>query len=352
MSKLSYKIIGISFLVLCISFYQLRAETATKNVSASFNINSDTRIEISNKFGNVIIKKWNKNVVDLQVNIVASSNSISKTQEILDAIEIEISDKISSGRLSIETIINTNNGNNSSFSVLYEVSMPNTNTLKLSNSFGNIYMGSYKGPLELELKYGQLMAEDLDEASVRIDFSNAKCEIESLRSGELDLRYSKMMIEEMGDIEISSQFSDLDIEDAKNIKLNGKHCKIKIEALESLKGDIQFSGLDIEYLEKSIFLKTLHGNGINLDEVSKSFESIEIDGEFSTINITVESGATSMLYFDLQFGNLKAQGDGINFDRVVKNLVRSEYEGYLVKKETESIIKVKTKYGNIRFEVK
>ncbi len=352
MNELSYKNAGLTFLVLFILFYQLHAETATKNISSSFKINSDTQIEIYNKFGNVIIKKWDKNVVDLKVSIEASGNSSSKTQKILDAIEIDISNNISSGRLSIKTIINTNNGNNSSFSVHYEISMPNTNSLKLANSFGNIYMGSYKGPLDLELKYGQLMAEDLDEASVRIDFSSAKCEIESLKSGELDLRFSKMMIEEMGDIEISSQFSDLEIENAKNIKLDGKHGKFKIETLESLKGDIQFSGLGIKHLEKFIFLKTLHGNGIDLDEVSKSFESIEIDGEFSTINITVENGATAMLNFDLQFGNLKAHGDRINFERVVKDHTRSEYEGYLVNKDAKSIIKVKTKYGNIRFEVK
>ncbi|MCK5702703.1 MAG: hypothetical protein KAI29_16175, partial [Cyclobacteriaceae bacterium] len=194
MRELFYKKTGLIFLVILISLSQLIAQEATKRISKSFNINSTTKIEIKNKFGNVIINKWDKNVLDLKVKIEAKGKSDSKTQKILDAIEIDISDRISSGQLSIETEIGSISGN-SSFSVHYEINMPNTNPLKLSNSFGNVYMGSYKGNLDVEVKYGQLMAEDLDNASIRLDFSNSKCEIETLKSGKLDLRYSKMAIE-------------------------------------------------------------------------------------------------------------------------------------------------------------
>ena len=143
MKKLTYKISGIIFLVILTSFTQLIAEEATKRISKSFNISKDTRIEIKNKYGNVIINKWDKNVLDLKVVIEAKGNSDSKTQKILDAIEIDISDRISSGNLSIETETGSISGN-SSFSVHYEINMPNTNPLKLTNSFGNVYLGSYK----------------------------------------------------------------------------------------------------------------------------------------------------------------------------------------------------------------
>ena len=350
MKRLSYKISGIIFLVILTSLTQLFAEEATKRISKSFNINGDTRIEITNKYGNVIINKWDKNVLDLKVEIEAKGNSDSKTQKILDAIEIDISDRISSGHLSIETEIGTINGN-SSFSVHYEINMPNTNQLKLSNSFGNVYLGSYKGELNVEVKYGQLMAEDLDDASVRVEFSNAKCEIETLKSGSLDLRYSKMAIEDMGDIEISSQFSELIIENAGSIELDGKYGNFEIENLKSMNGDIQFAGLSVERLEENLYLETKHGKGINLEEVSNRFKEIEIESEFNSIDINMESGSAARLEFDLQGGNLKAHGEGINFNKVIKDHTTSEYEGYLAKSDATSLIKVSTKYGNIRFSV-
>lgn len=348
MKQLSYKASIILCLVFVISF--AFAEEASKQVSKSFNINGDTRIVIDNRYGNVIINKWDKNVLELKVNIEARANSDSKTQKILDAIEIDISDRISSGSLSIETQIGKINGN-SSFSVHYEVTMPNTNPMKLSNSFGSIYMGSYVGDLDVEVKYGQFQAEDLDNAKIHIEFSNSRCEIEALKAGSLDLRYSKMSVDKMGDITISSQFSELEIEDAGALHLDGRYGKFEIENLKSLKGEVQFAGLDIEFLSDAIHLDTRHGDGVNLEKVSNGFKNIEIDGQFSSIDINLESGTSSLLAFDLQFGNLRAYGDGINFNKVIKDHTTSEYEGYLGSKDATSSIRVNTRHGNIKLKV-
>lgn len=350
MKQLSYKISAALFLLFVFTVSVSFAEEAKKQVSKNFNINRDTKITIVNKYGNVIINKWDKNVLELKVDIEAKGNNDSKTQKILDAIQIDIMDRISSGSLTIETEIGSINGN-SSFSINYEVTMPNTNPMKLSNSFGSIYMGSYEGDLEVQVKYGQFQAEDLDRANINIEFSNSRCEIESLKSGKIDLRYSKLSVEEMGDIEISSQFSDLEIENAGALEMDIRYGKFEVENLKSLKGDLQFTGLEIEYLEESLHVDTRHGNGVNIEKVSRNFKEIDIEGQFSSIDISLEKGATSQLAFDLQFGNLKAYGDGINFTKVIKDHTTSEYEGYLGSKDATSSIKVDNRHGNIRLEI-
>ena len=149
--KTSYYKIPLTLLLALLVFCNpLYAEKTEKNIAKSFNISSDTRINISNKFGDVIIKRWDKNVLDLKVNIEADGKSEAKTQKILDAINVDISDRISSGSLSIETEIDDINGNGN-FRINYEISMPITNPMRLTNSFGNVYLGSYKGDLELEV---------------------------------------------------------------------------------------------------------------------------------------------------------------------------------------------------------
>ena len=350
MKQLSYKISVLFLVTFFVAISTSYGEEATKSVTKSFKINPDTRIDIDNKYGNIIINKWDKNEFDLKVEIEARGKNESKTQKILDAIEIDISDRISSGSLSVETEINSINGN-SSFSIHYEITMPNTNPMRLSNSFGSVYMGSYRGDLDIEVKYGQFQAEDLEKANIRIEFANSRCEIEALKSGKLDLRYSKMSIEDMGDIEISSQFSELEIENAGALELEGRYGGFEIESVKSLTGDIQFSGLDIEYLEESLNLDSRHGNGINLDKVSRSFKEIDIESQFTSVDINLESGSATTLNFDLQFGNLRAYGDGINFNKVIKEHTSSSYEGYLGNKDASSSIRVNSRHGNIRLDV-
>ena len=288
--------------------------------------------------------------MDLQVEIKVNGKSESKARKILDAIEIDISDRISSGSLSFSTEISKINGN-SSFSINYEITMPNTNEFNLSNSFGSIYLGSHKGDLDIDLKYGQLIAEDLEKANIHISFSNAKCEIETLKSGSLDLRYSKLEIGNLEDVDISSQFSELEIENAGIVELNGRYGDFRIDNIKSLNGDIQFSGLDIDNIEESIILKTRHGGDIKLENISIKFKELDIESQFSTINIGVEKGLSAILEFDLEFGNLKAHGEGINFYKVIKENNRSEYRGYLGNENATTSIKVSTRHGNIRLNV-
>ena len=337
-------------LFLLVNWSQALAQHATRQVDKSFDINPNTDIKISNKYGNVVINKWDKNVLDLKVEIEAKGKSDAKTSKILDAIEIDIADRISSGSLSIETKIGSINGN-ASFSVNYEVTMPAGNPMELFNSFGSIYMGSYKGDLDVEVKYGQFQAEDLDNANIRVDFSNSRGEIETLNSGEVDLRYSKMTIEEMGDVEISSQFSELEVEEAGNVVLDGRYGKFEFEEINSLKADLQFSGLSIEYLRERLNLKSRHGDGISIENVSNKFREIDIEAEFSSIDISLESGASAQLDFDLTHGNLKANGEGINFSKVSKDHTSSEYEGYLGNANSASFMRLSTRHGNIRLDV-
>lgn len=350
MKRLSYRRIFLVLILLFLTAYLAEAEELTKMVEKTFNIKSDTKISLSNKYGNIIINTWNKNVFDLKVTIEAEGKNESKSQQILDAIEIDISDRISAGNLSISTDIGSIKGN-SSFSINYEISMPDKNELELSNSFGNIFMESHDGDADITVKYGQLRAEDLIFADIRVDFSSSRCEIESLKKGSLDLRYSKMSIEELGDVDIESQFSEVEIERGGNLVMNGKYGNIELESVNSITGDIQFSGVEIEYLGESIDIKAKHGDGIRLENVNVNFTKIFIDTQFSSVEINLEEGSKAQLDFNLQFGNLRARGEGINFNRVIKENNSSEYSGFLASKDASSEVRVTTRYGNIRFEV-
>lgn len=337
-------------LAMLLSATTLWAEELGKQVNRSFNIRPDTKISVTNKFGNVIITKWNRNTLELKVDVKVNTKSESRSRRLLDAISIDIADKIASGSLSIETLVE-GNSNNSEFSIDYEISMPDTNPLRLSNSFGNVYMGSYTGPLDADVRFGQFQAEDLNEANLHIEFSNSMCEVETLKKGQLELKYSKMTMDNIGEVVIDCQFSSLKVARADKVRLDGKYGDIEFNTVTSLEGEVLFAGFKIGELVERLILETRHGNGITIDKVSRTIKMIDIEGEFSTVDLGVESGTNTRLDFDLEFGNLKSYGEGINFDKVIKDINKSAYEGYLGSKSASSLIKVKTKHGNIRLEV-
>jgi len=330
---------------------QLFGADVSKQIAKTFALKSNTEVSIENKFGNIIINRWDKATLELKVNITVSSKSESSAQDILNGIDIKITDNISSGRLDIVTETNENKNEKSSFSINYEINMPGNVPLKLANSFGNLVMGSHTGPLDVTVKFGQLIAEDLANANIAVEFSNAKCEIETVSSGTVDLRFGKMMIGEVGTVKISSQHSDMNIGNAQNITLDGRYGNFEIEKVKNLKGNLEFAGLKIGKLEESIIINSKHGNGLALGEVASSFREISLESQFSPVDIALQAGTQAKLYFDLEFGNLKANGEGINFSKVIKEQTTSQYEGFVGKSTAAGLVKINSKYGNIRFDV-
>ncbi len=350
MKALTYRLFAVSVLLVFFTA-QLFGADVSKQIAKTFALKANTEVSIDNKFGNIIINRWDKTTLELKVNITVNSKTESSAQALLDDIEIKITDNISAGKLGIATITNENKNEKSSFSINYEINMPGTVPMKLANSFGNIVMGSHSGTLDVTVKFGQFIAEDLAKANIAVEFSNAKCEIETINSGTVDLRFGKMMIGEAGNVKISSQHSDMDIGTGLNIQLDGRHGNINIEKAKILKGTLEFAGLKIGKLEESIIINSKHGNGLALDEVASSFKEITLESQFSPVDIALQEGTQAKLYFTLEFGNLKANGEGINFSKVIKEQSTSQYEGYIGKSSAASLVKINSKYGNIRFDV-
>ncbi|MDZ7606204.1 MAG: hypothetical protein U5K79_11605 [Cyclobacteriaceae bacterium] len=350
MKALTYRLPAVGVLFVLFTA-QLFGADVSKQIAKAFALKANTAVSIDNKFGNIIINRWEKTTLELKVTLTVSGKSESSAQEVLNDINIKITDNISSGKLDIVTVTKENKNEKSSFSINYEINMPGNVPMKLVNSFGNIVMGSHSGPLDVTVKFGQLIAEDLANANIAVEFSNAKCEIETVTSGTIDLRFGKLMIGEVGNVKISSQHSDINIGDAQNITLDGRHGNIDIEKVKILRGTLEFAGLKIGKLEESIVIDSKHGNGLALSEVASSFREIALDSQFSPVDIALQAGTQAKLYFNLEFGNLKANGEGINFSKVIKEQTTSQYEGFLGKSTASGLVRINSKYGNIRFDV-
>lgn len=350
MKALTYNLFTTAALIAICSAHLFGADVS-KQITKTFALKANTEVNIENKFGNIIINRWDKASLELKVSISVSGKSEDAAESVLNGIGIKITDNISAGKLGITTVTDDNKNDKTSFSINYEINMPGNVPMKLANSFGNIVMGSHTAPLDITVKFGQLIAEDLANANILVEFSNAKCEIEKVNSGSIDLRFGKMMIGEAGNVKISSQHSDMEIGSGQNITLDGRHGNITIDKIKLLKGNLEFAGLRIGLLEESITINSKHGNGLTLGEVATTFRDITIDSQFSPVDIALRTGTQARLNFYLEFGNLKANGEGINFSKVVKEQTTNQYEGYLGKSTATGLVKITSKYGNIRFDV-
>ncbi len=261
-----------------------KKRTITKN----YPVGSDDKLSIENSFGDVTISTWDKNEIQVNVEISVSSGTEEKAQSMMD--EIKVSDRQSGKDISFKTDIGNmgngkkNKGGEQKFHIDYKVSMPTRNPLKIENSFGKIFMGDYAGPVNLISKFGELNTGRLDMAKeVHVEFGSAN-------------------VGAINDADVVFKFNNKSF--ISNLKGTAK---VHIEFC----GNVEFS---VDESIKSLSLMESYSTvRMNVpDKLSASFDVHTNFGSFrnhSGINIAEEGNDDSGPRFDKDFSGTTGNGD-------------------------------------------
>jgi hypothetical protein len=165
-------------------------------ISKSYTVGPDDRLSIENSFGNVIITTWDKNEIQVNVEIGVRASSDEKAQLMLD--QIKVTDNQGAQEISFKTDIGSmgkgkgnwsKNDDSRKFYVDFKVVMPARNPLRVENSFGKISIPDFSGMASLTSKFGELSTGKLANAKlVHVEFG--KAEIGFLHNADVILKFN------------------------------------------------------------------------------------------------------------------------------------------------------------------
>jgi hypothetical protein len=296
-------------LVMVINTGNAQTYTESKKIVRSFPVNSDTRLDISNKYGKIQVIQWKKDSVRLEVELTVKSSSQSKLEKIMDNIEIEFTGT------NYYVIANTRFGStNSTFftdlidlsgaiipsknqvEINYTVMAPSNITVNLSNKFGNIYMDDMKGSVTVSLSNGDIKINRLEgEANINLNFGNGT--INYLNNAKLNLSYADFEIRNAGQISLTSKSSKIRIDKVDIFKTESGRDKYSISEVNNLFGESYFSDLQIYKLNKEANFTSRYGD-FTVDSVASNFSYINLHSEFADLGLTFSK--TSSYYLEIR----------------------------------------------------
>ena len=144
-------------------------------------VGPDDRLSIENSFGNVSVTTWDKNEIQVDVEIGVRASSDEKAQQMMDQINVtdhqggqDISFKTDIGHMSGKDNWNNQMKITGKFYIDYKISMPSKNPLRIENSFGKINIPDFDGSASLTSKFGELTTGKLPNAKlVHVEFGKA-----------------------------------------------------------------------------------------------------------------------------------------------------------------------------------
>jgi hypothetical protein len=322
------------------------AQEKTKKVTNSYNVGNDVELTISYTYGMVHVETWDRNQIAIEITVTAELRSESRSQELLDKIDFDITEtsSIIEYRTRISGNINTKGGEN--FSIDYEVKMPKANDLSAKLSYGNMYVDDLSGKLEIDLAYGNLKGDMLT-GDFTLDMAYSNGDVDALGSGTIDIAYGNLKTDAIGDVDIDNRYSNLELGDAKDIGVDMRYGTLKADEAANMNIDMRYSTVNVGYLSRSITADMQYGGGVNIGRISRDFTEVEIDGGYAGADLTFESGVNAKIEGKFRYGGMKYDEDVIDFTERIKENNSASYRG-TIGSGNGGAIRLEASYGTIR----
>jgi len=316
--KSAYKLAGLLLLVGLV--LPIKASTPdkrefTKSVNKEYAITANGTTALSNKYGKIDVKTWDRQRVKISVNILVNANSESNAQEVFDRIDIAFSNR--NDYVKTETVIESkksrwfswSNGDKSDYEINYEVFLPKTNNLDVTHKYGDLAVADMEGRVNLDIKYVNFKVEGMGDDS-NITFSYGNGAINKARDLNLIVGYGKLSLDEAADLTLQSKYSELSVGSANDVNCSTKYDTYNFGSLRDFRNQGKYDNFrigkasNVEVAGKYTNLSTGEVEGdIELDleygganfTLAKSFGECQLNGRYTDFAVTVARGTSYKL---------------------------------------------------------
>lgn len=335
----------------------------SKTFSKSFSLSQSDKVNLSNQYGSITIKTWDKNEIKVDADIKAYAKTAEEAQKLLDNVSISASKD--GDAVSYRTTIADTRGNWGSsirngkvlwrreMKIHFTVYMPSANALTASQTYGGITMADFAGPTSLKVQYGNLVAGNLSNSNNYISVQYGKANLENVNAAKIKHQYGGgITIATIGTLELNAQYTSARIGTIKNSSTI-KHQYgdgVTITNAGTLNVDAQYTSVKIAKLKGDLTTKIQYGK-LNIEEVETGSKMLNVNADYTSVNLGFSpsfqaSFDVAVRYGDFRYGsNVKAKrlGEGRDYSS------SKNYTGEIGKGSGTAKVSIKANYDSVTF---
>lgn len=302
--NMNYKIyMTAALLMSCFLTVSSQQTTSSRTYMKSFRVGNSPTLDVSNKYGNIHITHAGNDSISLRAEVTASSGNESRLQGMMADVEISMTMTNQTVRAqtifgnSVNTVLETFKGltkniinYDSRIQVDYFIECPPSTIMRLSNSYGDVYIGEVTEELTLTLSNGSLDADAIKNA-LSMEMTFCKADIGSVDKGRISISFGELKAKKVGNVSVTARSSKVRIENAAVIDLDSKRDVFNIGTAGTLTGTTYFSDITAEKLTGELSLVTKYGN-LSFADISGDFSLIDINSSYADVDLTMDARAS------------------------------------------------------------
>lgn len=354
MNKISNYLLILALAYIGIPIYAAKDEFS-KTLQKEYNVNENTSLEIVNKYGEIHIEDWDKQLIRIDVKITVEHNKKAEADELLKMINVTFSDI--GDAIKAVTEIEDGFGNSrgwfgnhegKKFRIDYQINIPKSISLKLSNKYGNIFLSNLSGMLEIDLKYGNLNINTITRGDSKpmnqIAVAYGKATIDQANWVKLSLSYSKASFQSCKALIAVSKYSKINLDKASSIVAESAYDDYSIGNIANLVLTGRYSHYNFRSISKKLDAETKYSD-INVESIPAGFESIKVENSYGKINLGIDPSAAYELNAYVKYAGI-IYPENSQISRIAQN-AHTTIKGHVGNGKTESTVDINSSYGGV-----
>lgn len=289
--------------------HQYRVE-AKGVVEQTFDVSANPTLEMEGRYSDYIITTWDKPQIDFLVKITVKGNDSKKVEARFNTIDIEFEQV--GNKIMAKTVFGDYNYKNfsGSISIKYYVKVPNDASFDLYTKYGDITLDEANKKLKVDIKYGDLKADNLNIDStlhnqIFIKYGNANIDV--IKKCYMELIYGEAKINKCDYIDGVLKYSKIYITDLNDAMLENKYSTTRIEKTNK----VQFVSTAYSDMKVSNCKSTLSAD-LKYSDLTATITSetpyIDLDGMYSDAVIYLNENANFNYGFETSYSDISFKG--------------------------------------------
>lgn len=322
-------------------------DTVTRDFNKTVTLNPGQSVRIEHKFGEIKVHGESGRDVKIYASIRAQASSHDEAQSFADKIQI-IVEQTSTG-VSIRTVYPDEKGwfhisKHSSWSVSYDIGMPEDAPLNARNSYGSVEVTRVRGALDIENGFGSLTVRDVGPAHLTNSFGSIELTGASGNSIVNNKNSSVQVSDVKGTLDAQNRFGSITVRSIQGaVTINGGNGAVTLSDAPSATVTTSFGGVDTRNIRGDL---SIHDNNGNVDvstiggslDITDSFGNVTFSDVKGRVNCTDNNGRVSA-------GNLS--GPSVNIRDSFGNLDLENISGSLDAETSNGKITIRDARGNV-----
>ena len=342
--------IQIFFLLLAVSPAKTNKQDFYKVIEKQFNADASTLVDITNKYGDVVIKDWQKSSVKITVKIRVKESSQAKANNTFEKIDITITH---TGNV-VKALTELNSSiSNVDFSIDYEIFMPKDLKINLSNKYGGVFINELTNLVNISVKYGSLKINSLtrgkEERKNTVYIAYSKASIGYANWLKIEAAYSNLDIDKAYALIVLSKYSNWNIDKVTSMVMDSKYDQpVNIGIISNFViTEGKYADYNIEHLKRYLETNIRYSN-LEVENLDAGFEAVKANLKYGKIAITVASDASYRFAGETEYGDIN-----VDLSEITISESKGSYDkivGYKGKAKAQSLIDISGKYSNIEVD--